>query len=130
MGNDVKTIMCVDDDCAVLDVLKLTLEAGGAYKIKGFDNGRAALLALENFVPDAFLLDMNMPEMDGKQLLAQLKQIPLANNIPIGFLTAEVSSEKLKEYISIGACGVIAKPIDIEALTYQVAILFGNSVAA
>lgn len=128
MSKTIKTIVCVDDDESILKILKLTLERSELYKVITFDNGNDFLNSVKNISPQGILLDMNMPDMNGVELFNALRNIPELDSIPIGFLTAETSTEMLDEFMSLGAVATITKPIDTEMLTYQVAFLFGDQV--
>ena len=64
------------------------------------------------FKPDLIVIDMMMPEMDGITTLRKLKEIEMAQNIPVIFMTAKIQNHEQKSYLQEGAIGVIMKPFD------------------
>lgn len=125
---DAKLIVCVDDDPAILELLTHILETTGLYRVQTCRDGEGAIALLRDTIPHAILLDMAMPGMDGIELFQQLQKMPALAGTPIAFLTRETSEGKLERYRAVGAKGVIAKPVDVEALLYQVACLFGDDL--
>lgn len=82
------SIMVVDDQPANLKLLEDMLKVRG-YKVRSFPRGRLALAAAVQNPPDLFLLDINMPEMNGYELCECLKSDPALSAAPVIFLSAE-----------------------------------------
>ena len=82
-----QVILVVDDDTSNLALAQKIL--GKEYRIAAANSGTVALKYLENNSPDLILLDINMPEMDGFQVLEKMKQMERFTNIPVIFLTAD-----------------------------------------
>ena len=78
-----KTVMVVDDDPVVLDLMKLYL--GAKYKVIALNSADDALAKLKLVTPDIILLDIAMPDMDGKELFRRIKRIDQCEDIPILF---------------------------------------------
>ena len=109
MENDKKTIFLVDDDMTNLTVGKKVLS--GNYTVVTLNSGARLFAMLEKVMPDLILLDVNMPEMDGYDVIRQLKSEDSANReIPVIFLTALQDEEKELTGLSLGAIDYITKP--------------------
>lgn len=107
--------MLVDDSAVVRNILKTALIS--SFNILEGANGREGLdLALENRV-DLFILDVNMPVMDGITLVRKLRAEADYKNTPIIMLTTESRDSKIKEGKEAGATGWVVKPCDTEKLT-------------
>jgi CheY-like chemotaxis protein len=84
-------------------------------------SGQDGLLLAETQLPDAILLDVMMPDMDGMTLFKVLQNNPLTKEIPVILLTAKVQPIDLKQFAQLGIAGVIAKPFDPLQLSKLVA---------
>ena len=85
-------ILVVDDDPVTLDLLDVTLRSAG-YKTHTAASGKAALALLSSTMVDGMLLDLLMPEMDGFEVLRNVKQDPRLKDIPIFILSAKSLTE-------------------------------------
>lgn len=103
-----KHILVVDDSKTNLAIAKQELSED--YQVTPVISGFQALQFLEKRSTDLILLDINMPEMDGKETLKKVKENPLWENIPIIFLTADSTPETESECLALGADDFIAKP--------------------
>lgn len=103
-----KHILIVDDNKANLTLAKAAL--ADLYKITAVISGAQALKFLEKNTPDIILLDINMPEMDGFEVMAELKANPECSSIPVIFLTADNDPETEQKCFDVGALDFIAKP--------------------
>ncbi len=103
-------ILIVDDSKVMRAIVKRTLrQAGlGAAETEEAVNGVDALAKLTDFGPDLVLCDWNMPEMNGIELLEQLRAD--GNQVPFGFVTSEGSDGMRSRAASAGAAFLIAKP--------------------
>jgi len=103
-------ILTVDDRKDDLYLLNKMLEGGG-HEVIPAANGREALSALEKSVPDLVISDILMPEMDGYQLLKEVKSKAELKDIPFVFYTATYTSKKDEDFAySLGASRFIVKP--------------------
>lgn len=109
--NKVKTILAVDDMSMILSSLKSALQ-GTQYKFVGASSAAAALEYIKNHSPDLFLLDIEMPEMDGYELAARIRKS--GQTAPIVFLTGNSSKEYVLKAIRAGAADFIVKPVSRE----------------
>ena len=103
-----KSILAVDDSVFSLEALKKTL-MGSDYKLTCVNSGISALRFLQNHNPDLFILDIEMPEMDGYELARNIRAY--GKKAPIFFLTGNATREYVIKAIKAGAADFIVKPI-------------------
>ena len=113
-------ILHVDDDADIQEVTRMTLEAIGGFTVATCASGQLALETVPDFMPDLILLDVMMPLMDGPTTLAKLRAEALTAHVPVIFMTAKVQSHETRQYLDMGAIGVITKPFDPMALCGQI----------
>lgn len=104
-----KNILIVDDSESIRELVGLTLESSGYQIEKGVD-GKDALRFLDGRELDLVITDLNMPEMDGIQLIREIRKNPSYNTVPILMLTTESQASKKDEAKAAGATGWIVKP--------------------
>jgi two-component system cell cycle response regulator DivK len=113
------TILYVEDNVDNRTLVRRVLTAEG-YSIIEAVNATQALEILRNTKPSLILMDINMPDIDGYTLTAQIKDTPGLELIPIIALTANVMRGDRERSLEAGCDGYIQKPIDIDALSEQV----------
>lgn len=109
MNDTPQKILLVDDNAVNLTVIKGILS--GLYKVYPVNSGATALKFLEKQRPDLILLDVEMPEMSGTELIKILKSDPNLSDIPVIFLTANNDIESEEEAFRLGAADYIHKPM-------------------
>lgn len=120
-----KRILIIDDEDDIREVAQLTLEAVGGFEVLTAESGSEGLVKAETEQPDAILLDVMMPEMDGITTFKNLQENPLTSNIPVILLTAKVQANDQRRFAELGITGMVAKPFDPMTLTDQVAQVLG-----
>ena len=103
-----KKILVIDDNKTTLAMAKQAI--GDEYSVIAVISGYQALKYLERDTPDLILLDLNMPEMDGKQTMKKIKANEKWCEIPIIVLTVENNPQTEVECLEMGAVDFIAKP--------------------
>lgn len=114
------TILAVDDITTNIMLLKAVLSRA-KYKIVTASGGVEALEKVASEHPDLILLDIMMPDMDGYEVLQQLKADPAHQDIPVIFLTALHNPEDIVKGFKLGASDYISKPFNHEELITRVA---------
>lgn len=109
-----KTVMLVDDSNSIRNIIKNALV--GQYTVVEAENGKDALAKLKGNTVDFFLFDVNMPEMDGITLLAEVRKLPGYATTPILMLTTETKDELRQKGRELGASGWIVKPFEPDKL--------------
>jgi two-component system chemotaxis response regulator CheY len=104
-------ILTVDDSKSIRDMIAFTLEPKG-YTVVGAEDGVAGLAALQGQKIDMVVCDVNMPNMDGIEMVRQARKLPALAGIPIVMLTTEGQKEKMIAAKEAGATGWLVKPFD------------------
>jgi len=110
------TVAVVDDDQDILDLVETMLELEG-HQVITFHSGPAALEALRAKSPDLVILDIKMPEIDGMELLRQLR---LGSRVPVIFLTGKLDEVDELLALKLGADDFIRKPFSQRVLAERV----------
>ena len=110
-----RTCLVVDDSRVVRKVARRMLEGNGYVVVEAGD-GAQALLAVREHMPDAVLLDWNMPVMNGIEFLQALREEFGPDNPPVVFCTTENDISHIERAIAAGAQEFIMKPFDEEIL--------------
>jgi two-component system chemotaxis response regulator CheY len=119
-----KTIMTVDDSTSVRQMVAFTLK-NAAYEVVEAKDGKDALAKSKNAGVHMVLTDLNMPNMDGIELIKQLRADPAYRFVPIIMLTTESQDSKKQEGKSAGATGWIVKPFKPDQLLAVVKKVLG-----
>jgi two-component system, chemotaxis family, chemotaxis protein CheY len=104
-----KSILVVDDSPAILALVNLSLTKAG-FNVSGELSGSAALNAVQKNLFDLFVVDINMPGMDGFTLIRKLRELPDYTKTPILVLTAEEVGIERQQGKEAGASGWLVKP--------------------
>jgi len=118
MDNTRDVIIMVDDDITNLNVARNNL--ADKYTIFTAPSGEKLFLLLKRLSPSLILLDIEMPEMDGYQVMAKLKEDEATAHIPVIFLTAKIDPESEVEGLGMGAVDYITKPFSRELLIKRI----------
>lgn len=103
-----KRIVYFEDDCDMIELVRIILSREG-YQVDGIAEGQAGIELIKEILPDAILLDLMLPDMDGWEIFRQLKKDPSTADIPVIVVTAKAQSidkvlgleiAKVDEYIS------------------------------
>ncbi len=117
-------VLVVDDDRAVREALRRVLTLGG-YEVQTAEGGAEAIEAVVQSVPDAVVLDVGMPEIDGLEVCERLRR--LGNRVPILMLTARVEVSDRVAGLDAGADDYLVKPFDNDELKARLRALLRRS---
>jgi len=124
----VKRILVIDDEDDIREVATVSLETVGGWDVMTANGGAQGIAIAERQQPDAILLDVMMPEMDGPTTLQNLQANAATRHIPVILLTAKVQSADRRRLADLGAKAVLAKPFDPLTLADEVAGALGWQV--
>lgn len=124
MITEKKNIVAVDDSSLILMTVEKILSEQG-YEVKGFSKGMRALKYLKENVPDLIILDVEMPEIDGFEMLKMIKEKEELKDVPVIFLTSNNGQNEVLNAINGGARDYIIKPINENVLLEKVNKIFG-----
>jgi two-component system, chemotaxis family, chemotaxis protein CheY len=110
-------VLLVDDSPAMRHYVARTLRMTGMeFQIHEAENGREAMSKAMDVRPDLVITDLNMPEMGGEQLVAEMHKLPELKATPVIVMSAVRSPGKSQELIHAGAVAYMTKPVSPEAL--------------
>jgi len=110
-----KKILTVDDSLSIRQTVRLTL-ANAGYEVGEAASGAAALDACKATSYDVVVTDLNMPEMDGIELIRRLRALPQFKFTPILMLTTESQQDRKQQGKAAGATGWLVKPFTPDQL--------------
>ncbi len=114
-----KRILYIEDNPDNRMLVRRVLQAEGYDVIEASDGHTGLQLAAEA-QPDLILMDINLPELDGYEVTARMKQLPRISHVPIIAVTANVMKGDREKTLAAGCDGYIQKPIDIDLLPEQI----------
>lgn len=120
-----KRILVVDNEEYIQEVTKICLETVAGWEVLTAGSGSEGINTALSEQPDAILLDVMMPDMDGIATFAKLQTNPATKEIPVILLTAKIQASDRRRYSDLGIKDAIAKPFDPINLAGQVAEILG-----
>lgn len=121
-------ILIVDDEDDIREVAALSLEATANWTILTACSGAEGIRVAAAEQPEAILMDVMMPGMDGPTTFKQLRANPATAGIPVVLLTAKVQGVDQRRFAGLGVAGVLFKPFDPLTLAAQIAETLGWQV--
>lgn len=126
------TLLLIDDDLDDQEIFELAVnEINIAAQCVYADNGFEALELLKNdpsFIPEYIFIDLNMPKMDGKKCLVEIRKISRLKDVPIIIYSTADDEKSLRDTKEMGASKYIVKPTNLPALVNTLAELFKISI--
>ncbi len=119
------TVLVVDDDAAIREITPVALERVAGWTVLIAGGGAEALTQAAEHHPDAVLLDLMMPDMDGLTTFRHLQADPATRDVPVILVTAKAQVGDRQAWDGLPVAGVIAKPFDPMTLAADVAALLG-----
>ena len=116
------TILVADDEPAIRTMLEVILSADG-HEIVAVQDGRSALAYLQSHTPDAMLLDVKMPFIDGFEICSRVKRIKRLRNTPVLLLTGLDDDQTRDQAKMVNADDLVHKPVSGKQLRVKVAQL-------
>jgi CheY-like chemotaxis protein len=110
----------IDDEDHIREVASLSLEMTKGWTVTTASGGAEGLTLAGSCAPDAILLDVMMPDMDGPSTFRALQLQEATKSIPVVFMTAKVQAADRLRLMQLGVRGIIAKPFDPITLGEQI----------
>lgn len=120
-----KHILIIDNEPYIQEVAQICLETVAGWQVSAASSGQEGLVKAATEQPDAILLDVMMPDMDGPTTFQHLQANPATQQIPVILLTAKVQASDRQRYEAIGMRAVIAKPFEPLQLAAQISQALG-----
>ena len=120
-----RRILVVDNEPSIQEVAQICLETVAGWEVSIAGSGLEGLAAAEREQPDAILLDVMMPDMDGLDTFSRLQANPVTRSIPVILLTAKVQATDRQNYTKLGVRSTISKPFSPLELAQEIATTLG-----
>jgi CheY-like chemotaxis protein len=118
-------VLIIDDEDDIREVAALSLESVAGWDVVTANSGSQGLARAMEHLPDAILLDVMMPGMDGPSTFRELRKQPTTAKIPVLLLTAKVQGSDQRRFADLGVEAVLFKPFDPLTLSDQIARVLG-----
>ena len=118
-------ILIIDDEDDIREVAALSLETVAGWEVMVANSGAQGLARASVYKPDAILLDVMMPGMDGPTTFRELQKNPETAHIPVLLLTAKVQASDKLRFADLDVKAVLVKPFDPKTLSTQIAGALG-----
>ena len=122
-----RKILIIDDEDDIREVAALSLESIAGWQVIVSSSGAEGIARAAEQRPDAILLDVMMPGMDGPATFRELRKNPATAHIPVLLLTAKVQGADKRMFADLGVDAVLLKPFDPLTLSTQIAGVLGWS---
>lgn len=129
MNNEIKNILCIEDEPEMIDLICLILNRHG-FNVQGANGGREGLKKVRKNPPDLILLDLMMPDLDGWEVYQQIKADKKTSHIPVIIITAK--AQNIDKVLGLHIAKVddyISKPFSPQALLESVQKVLGITPA-
>jgi two-component system cell cycle response regulator DivK len=114
-----RQILYIEDNPDNRTLVRRILQSEG-YTIREASDGPSGLKMAAEQLPDLVLMDINLPEIDGYEVTARMKQLPGMQQVPVIAVTANVMKGDREKTLAAGCDGYIQKPIDIDTIASQI----------
>lgn len=122
-----RRILIIDDEDDIREVAALSLETVAGWEVLTANSGSAGIREAVAQKPDAILMDVMMPSMDGPTTFREMQKTPEIAHIPVVLLTAKVQGVDQRRFAGLGVAGVLFKPFDPMTLAEQMSATLGWS---
>ena len=121
----IKKILIIDDEDDIREIAQMSLEDIGNWTVVAASSGPEGLLKAVAEAPDAILLNVMMPGMDGPTTVLKLRENSITESIPVILLTAKVQAMDKQKFAALGVAAILAKPFDPVLLPGEIAKALG-----
>lgn len=121
----VRSVLIIDDEDDIREVAALSLEAVAGWKVFTASSGAEGIASAVKLQPDAIVMDVMMPGMDGPTTFKTMQLTRGIERIPVILLTAKVQGVDQRRFADLGVAAVLFKPFDPLQLSKQIADALG-----
>lgn len=115
-----KRILIVDDDPAIVDLIRDVLLADGRFETRDVNNGFQAGMLAKEYHPDLMILDVMLPDINGKSVCELVRRDPTMSDIRIICISGMIEEDKVNELRDAGADDFLNKPLDVDELIRRI----------
>lgn len=116
-----KHILIIDDEDDIRDVAQVALETVGGWRVSTASSGLEGMAYMQTMLPDAVLLDVMMPDMDGIEVFKRMQTEANTQTIPVILMTAKTQAGDQQRFLDLGVTAIITKPFKAMLLADQIA---------
>ena len=109
-----KRILYIEDNAANRTLVERIVARRGDIELDTRCNGRDGLAAARDLVPDLILLDLNLPDLDGAEVLTALREDERCRSVPVVFISADATSASIQKMLAAGARAYLTKPLNVD----------------
>jgi CheY-like chemotaxis protein len=120
-----KRILIIDDEEDIRDITQLGLEMSVGWQVLTAGSGQEGIALAAAHQPDLILLDVMMPDMDGRATFANLQANPQTEQIPVILVTAKIQASDQESFTNLAIAGVLTKPFRPMNLAEQIRKMLG-----
>jgi CheY-like chemotaxis protein len=120
-----RKVLIIDDEDDIREVAALSLESVAGWEVIVANSGAQGIARAAEQHPDAILLDVMMPGMDGPTTFQELRKNPATSRIPVLLLTAKVQGADQRRFAHLGVEAILFKPFDPMTLSNQISSALG-----
>ena len=122
-----RRILIIDDEDDIREVAALSLESVAGWQVSTASSGAEGMRVAAAELPDAILMDVMMPSMDGPTTFREMQKMPNLVGIPVILLTAKVQGVDQRRFAGLGVTAILFKPFDPLTLAEQMSEALGWS---
>ena len=122
-----RRILIIDDEDDIREVAQLSIEAVAGWEVSTARSGAEGIERARTDHPDAILMDVMMPAMDGPTTFREMQKMPEISSIPVVLLTAKVQGVDQRRFAGLGVAAVLFKPFDPLTLADEMSTALGWS---
>ncbi|MBX3416316.1 MAG: response regulator [Pirellulaceae bacterium] len=125
-----RKLLIVDDDEALVELMSEVFQSDGRFDIKTANNGFDAGMLVKEFRPDLVILDVMLPDINGKEVCQRVRMDPTMESVRIICISGMVEQDKIQELLAAGANDFMNKPFAVEKLLERACMMLEMETAA
>jgi len=122
--------LVVDDDRDLVELLRDSLEADGRFDVRSANNGFDAGMMVKEYRPDVIILDVMLPDINGKEVCQRVRSDPSLDDVKILCISGMVEADRIQELRDAGANDFLQKPFEVETLIERACRMLDLEVVA
>ncbi len=122
--------LVVDDDRDLVELLRDSLEADGRFEVRSANNGFDAGMMVKEYRPDVIILDVMLPDINGKEVCQRVRSDPSLDDVKILCISGMVEADRIQELRDAGANDFLQKPFEVETLIQRACRMLDIEVIA
>jgi excisionase family DNA binding protein len=122
--------LVVDDDRDLVELLRDSLETDGRFEVRSANNGFDAGMMVKEYRPDIIILDVMLPDINGKEVCQRVRSDPSLDDVKILCISGMVEAERIQELRDAGANDFLQKPFEVDILIQRACRMLDMEVSA